>query len=85
MPQKRGNSKQLRWCTINPLFGNFEIMTFYTSGKDDKFWAGHYGAISSAAQVRVKRESKAAPDDEYRDVVVSQLDPYCEKNFFQGF
>lgn len=38
------------------------------TGKDDKFWAGHFGVKMSGAEVRVKRETEANPDDKYCDL-----------------
>jgi hypothetical protein len=40
----------------------------HLSGKDDKFWAGHFGIRMSGAEVRVKRETKPAADDAYSDI-----------------
>ena len=42
-----------------------------TSGRDDKYWAGHYGAMSSNAVVRVQRETRASDSDAFCDIVVS--------------
>ena len=39
-------------------------------GKDDKYWAGHFGPWMSNATVRVKRESKHAVGDDYSDVLI---------------
>ena len=45
------------------------------SGRDNKFWAGHFGSYASGAMLRVK--SEVAPDDSDQDgdVVESKLSP----------
>lgn len=43
-------------------------MVLLLSGKDDKFWAGHFGPLMAGAFVRLKRESKPAEGDKYADV-----------------
>lgn len=44
------------------------LVAIETTGKDDKFWQGHFGPYASAACVRVKSEVLAATGDEYADV-----------------
>ena len=43
------------------------------TGKDDKYWAGNYGPLMSAAQVRVRRETKPAEDDAYVDLDMPEV------------
>ena len=38
------------------------------SGKDNKYWAGHFGVMMSSAQIRVRNESKTAEGDSYTDI-----------------
>ena len=42
-------------------------------GRDDKYWAGHFGSWTSAAMVRVKSDTNPAENDAKRDVVEDQL------------
>jgi len=37
-------------------------------GKDDKYWAGHFGICMSGAEIRVRRESNPAEGDSYSDI-----------------
>jgi hypothetical protein len=37
-------------------------------GKDDKYWAGHFGVYMSGAEIRVRRESNPAEGDSYSDI-----------------
>ena len=39
------------------------------SGKDDKFWGGHYGALMSNAVIRVKRPGTIAENDAFVDII----------------
>ena len=50
------------------LFANFP-------GRDDKYWAGHFGPWASNAVVRVKTDTSPAEDDEKCDVVENELSP----------
>ena len=42
---------------------------YYNIGKDDKFWGGHFGVITSCATIRVQRESTPTDDDQYADII----------------
>ena len=44
-----------------------------STAHDDKYWAGHFGAMTSAALVRVKCEAKPAENDGFADVVENTL------------
>ncbi|XP_071484949.1 uncharacterized protein [Diadema antillarum] len=44
------------------------IITFESSGKDNKYWGGHFGTRMSAGFVRVKNEISPANDDVFDDV-----------------
>ncbi|KAJ8300007.1 hypothetical protein KUTeg_021526, partial [Tegillarca granosa] len=44
------------------------IVGMTTTGKDDKYWAGHYGPIISNSCIRVKRETIPASDDSFTDI-----------------
>ncbi|XP_071175248.1 uncharacterized protein [Mytilus edulis] len=61
------------WNEASVLFSDYgpgvRIVAFTSKGKDDKFWAGHYGPFMSAAQIRVRRESNPAKDDSYTDIL----------------
>ena len=48
---------------------HFVYWNFVPPGRDDKHWGGHYGVITSAATIRVQRESKAAQNDAYEDIM----------------
>ena len=39
-----------------------------SAGKDDKYWGGHYGTLSSAATIQVKRETISADGDCFSDI-----------------
>ena len=45
------------------------------SGRDDKYWAGHFGAWTSNAVVRVKTDTSPAENDAKCDVVEDKLSP----------
>ena len=44
-----------------------------STAHDDTFWEGHFGAVVSAALLRVKCEAKPAENDEFADVVENTL------------
>ena len=51
------------------------IIFYFYVGRDDKFWAGHFGSYASAAVLRVKSEVAADDSDQDGDVVESKLSP----------
>ena len=46
-----------------------DILLYMIIGKDDKFWAGHYGTQMSTAIVRVKSQVNTDDTDQYEDVI----------------
>lgn len=61
-----------KWMEANVVFSDYgpgvRCVSLESTGKDDKFWQGHYGPLMSAAVVRVKRESQSASNDVYADI-----------------
>ncbi|XP_033109971.1 uncharacterized protein LOC117111194 [Anneissia japonica] len=70
---EKGSIKSKDWIRESFTFKNYgkglRFISFQTTAKDDKFWAGHYGAYASAACLRVKNEVEAAAGDLYDDVL----------------
>ncbi|KAK3101549.1 hypothetical protein FSP39_004391 [Pinctada imbricata] len=66
------------WTQAGTIFTDYpkgvRIVSISSMGKDDKFWAGHFGTIISDSVIRVKRESIPAVDDSSSDIkLVSML------------
>ncbi|XP_053394800.1 uncharacterized protein LOC123525710 isoform X2 [Mercenaria mercenaria] len=73
-----GSVYNAKWLEASHVFTNYgpgvRLVGFSSKGKDDKFWAGHFGIKMSGAEVRVKRETKPAADDEYCDLDIKDTD-----------
>ncbi|XP_071959589.1 uncharacterized protein [Antedon mediterranea] len=50
------------------------LISFQTTGRDDKYWAGHFGVMISTACLRVKSETTAAAGDVYEDIIGGEND-----------
>ncbi|XP_069101362.1 uncharacterized protein [Argopecten irradians] len=65
-----------KWMNATTTFKDYgrgvRLVGITSTGKDDKYWAGHYGPLISTSVVRVKRETQPAPDDSFTDI---QLNP----------
>lgn len=81
-----------KWMEASVIFSDYgpgvRCVSLESSGKDDKYWKGHYGPLMSAAMIRVKRQSQSAVDDVYSDIDLSawqtsenssQLDEFLTK------
>ncbi|XP_063442021.1 uncharacterized protein LOC134722338 [Mytilus trossulus] len=70
------------WLEASVTFSDYgsgaRIVTFSSKGKDDKYWTGYFGPYISAAEVRVKKESKPAKDDSFSDI--DQTDDSAKKS-----
>ncbi|XP_072040846.1 uncharacterized protein [Amphiura filiformis] len=69
--------EQRDWIKESFTFKGYEKglrrIRFETTAHDDKFWAGHFGALTSAALVRVKSQAIPGENDSYADVVEDAL------------
>ncbi|CAE1160308.1 NPHP3 [Acanthosepion pharaonis] len=87
-----------KWMEASVIFSDYgpgvRCVSLESSGKDDKYWKGHYGPLMSAAMIRVKRQSQSAVDDVYSDIDLSawqtsenssQLDEFLTKSFCHSF
>ncbi|XP_033109970.1 uncharacterized protein LOC117111193 [Anneissia japonica] len=70
---EKGSIKSKGWIRETFTFKNYgkglRFISFQATARDDKFWAGHFGAYVSAACLRVKNEVAAAAGDVYDDVI----------------
>ncbi|KAL5013818.1 hypothetical protein ScPMuIL_008088 [Solemya velum] len=78
--------KENQWFEACKTFSGYKTpahtVTLSSSGQDDKHWAGHYGPMMSNSMVRVKRETKAASNDNYGDIdlnVAADGSPWTSK------
>ncbi|XP_038072011.1 uncharacterized protein LOC119740704 [Patiria miniata] len=69
---QKGSIKTLGWIPVCFTFKNYgpgvRSVGIEAAAKDDKYWAGHFGAYCSAACIRVKSEVGAASGDSYSDI-----------------
>ncbi|XP_022091330.1 uncharacterized protein LOC110979639 [Acanthaster planci] len=69
---QQGSIKTSDWIRVCFTFKNYgrgvRSVGIESAAKDDKFWAGHFGAYCSAASIRVKSEVGAASGDNYSDI-----------------
>ncbi|XP_060078987.1 uncharacterized protein LOC132558436 [Ylistrum balloti] len=67
--------KDKKWMNATTIFKDYgpgvRFVGISSFGKDDKYWAGHYGPLISTSVVRVKRETHPAADDSYKDIEVN--------------
>ncbi|XP_061175870.1 uncharacterized protein LOC133184810 [Saccostrea echinata] len=67
-----------KWEQVGTTFKDYgpgaRIVSIESSGKDDKYWGGHYGPIISSSVVRVKREAKPAQGDKFEDIELDSED-----------
>ncbi|XP_033745872.1 LOW QUALITY PROTEIN: uncharacterized protein LOC117331312 [Pecten maximus] len=67
--------KDKEWMNATTTFKDYgpgaRLVGITSFGKDDKYWAGHYGPLMSTSVVRVKRETQPAPDDSFTDIQIN--------------
>ncbi|XP_072039857.1 uncharacterized protein [Amphiura filiformis] len=72
-----GSIKTHDWIRENFTFKDYgkgvRLVGFESMGRDDKYWAGHFGTTTSAAMVRVKTDTSPAENDAKHDVVEDKL------------
>ncbi|XP_071959587.1 uncharacterized protein [Antedon mediterranea] len=75
---EQGSIEHLEWIrecfTFKDYGKGLRLISFQTTGRDDKGWAGHFGVLVSTACLRVKSETTAAAGDVYKDVIEEESD-----------